>query len=168
MIHEEGNDMISIVGRAMWTCAIVSFALPVAAQPAHQHHHDFAAGEPGDPSRPYRTVAVNMVEDANGTMGFSTERLDVKIGEQIRFELKNVGTEPHEFMLDSPEHNEVHKAAMKKNPEMEHDDPNGKTLDPGKSATILWRFSKLGTFEFACLIPSHYELGMRGVVTVSK
>jgi len=49
---------------------------------------------------------------------------------------------------------------------MEHDDPNGKTLDAGKSTEILWRFSKPGTFEFACLIPGHYEAGMHGTVTV--
>ena len=160
--------MTNILATAIWAFAAAALVLPALAQPAHQHHHSFAAGEPGDPLQPYRTVAMNMTEDANGTMGFSTEKLDVKLGEQIRFELKNTGTEPHEFMLDSPEHNQIHKAAMKRSPEMEHDDPNGKTLDPGKSATILWRFSKPGTFEFACLIPSHYELGMRGVLTVSQ
>ena len=55
---------------------------------------------------------------------------------------------------------------MEKNPEMEHDEPNGKRLEPKKSAEILWRFSKAGTFEFACLIPGHYETGMKGVVVV--
>ena len=28
------------------------------------------------------------------------------------------------------------------------------------------RFTKAGTFEFACLIPGHYEAGMKGTVVV--
>jgi uncharacterized cupredoxin-like copper-binding protein len=31
---------------------------------------------------------------------------------------------------------------------------------------MVWRFSKAGTFEFACLIPGHREAGMTGTVTV--
>ena len=49
---------------------------------------------------------------------------------------------------------------------MEHDDPNGKRLAPGRLREIVWRFTKAGTFEFACLIPGHYESGMNGTVVV--
>jgi uncharacterized cupredoxin-like copper-binding protein len=49
---------------------------------------------------------------------------------------------------------------------MEHDDPNGKTLQPSAKAELLWRFSKRGEFEFACLIPGHREAGMTGKVIV--
>jgi len=49
---------------------------------------------------------------------------------------------------------------------MEHDDPNGKRLTPSGSNEIVWRFTKPGTFEFACLIPGHYESGMKGTVVV--
>ena len=55
---------------------------------------------------------------------------------------------------------------MKKYPDMEHDDPNGKTVEPGAKAEMLWRFTKTGTFEFSCLIPGHREAGMVGTVTV--
>jgi uncharacterized cupredoxin-like copper-binding protein len=51
---------------------------------------------------------------------------------------------------------------------MEHDDPNGKSLPPKGTAEIFWRFSKPGTFEFACLIPGHREAGMIGTVVVKK
>jgi uncharacterized cupredoxin-like copper-binding protein len=46
------------------------------------------------------------------------------------------------------------------------DDPNGKRLAPEKGGEIVWRFTKRGTFEFACLIPGHYESGMKGTVVV--
>jgi uncharacterized cupredoxin-like copper-binding protein len=55
---------------------------------------------------------------------------------------------------------------MKKDPGMQHDDPNGVTLAPKKTAEILWKFSKAGTFEYSCLIPKHRESGMIGTISV--
>jgi uncharacterized cupredoxin-like copper-binding protein len=49
---------------------------------------------------------------------------------------------------------------------MEHEEPNGARLKPNSRKEILWRFTKAGTFEFACLLPGHYETGMKGVVLV--
>jgi uncharacterized cupredoxin-like copper-binding protein len=31
---------------------------------------------------------------------------------------------------------------------------------------MIWRFTKAGTFEFACLIPGHREAGMIGTIIV--
>jgi uncharacterized cupredoxin-like copper-binding protein len=59
-----------------------------------------------------------------------------------------------------------HAEAMKKNPEMEHDEPNGRRVTPGKADEIVWRFTKTGEFEFACLIPGHREAGMLGKIVV--
>jgi len=137
------------------------------AHSEHEHGQDkFAAGEPGDPSKPARVVEVTMLDTDDGKMAFVPSTLTVGAGEQIRFQIHNSGRTAHEFMLDSLQHNAHHKLAMEKNPEMQHNDPNGKTLDPGQSAEILWRFSKSGTFEFACLIPGHYEAGMHGNIAV--
>jgi len=127
--------------------------------------HVFAAGEPGDPKKPFRVIEITMT-DGPGTMTYTPNKIDVRKGEQIKFVLKNIGLLAHEFLLDSLENNAKHKIEMEKNPEMEHDDPNGKRLEPKKSAEILWRFTKPGTFEFACLIPGHYETGMKGIVVV--
>jgi uncharacterized cupredoxin-like copper-binding protein len=49
---------------------------------------------------------------------------------------------------------------------MEHDDPNAKRLQPRASSEINWKFTKRGEFEFACLIPGHYEKGMVGKIIV--
>jgi uncharacterized cupredoxin-like copper-binding protein len=110
-------------------------------------------------------VEITMSEGP-GTMTFTPDRIEVKVGQQIRFRISNGGYLPHEFMIDSFENNAKHKIAMEKNPEMEHDDPNGARVEPKKAAEILWRFTKAGTFEFACLIPGHYETGMKGTVVV--
>jgi uncharacterized cupredoxin-like copper-binding protein len=132
---------------------------------AHSDGHGFAAGEPGDPKRLHRVVEITMSEGP-GNMTYSPSRIEVRKGEQVRFVLRNTGDLSHEFLLDSFENNAKHKIAMEKNPEMEHDDPNGKRVEPKASSEILWRFTKAGTFEFACLIPGHYESGMKGVVVV--
>jgi uncharacterized cupredoxin-like copper-binding protein len=134
---------------------------------AGHSHRMFAAGEPGDPNKPVaRTIVVSMKETHDSKMLFEPNQVVIKRGEQVKFALKNDGTADHEFMLDSVERNAKHKIQMEKNPDMEHDDPNGKRLAPNGSSEIVWRFNKPGTFEFACLIPGHYESGMHGTVVV--
>ena len=137
-------------------------ALPRLAHSHEQHaHQSFAAGEPGDPKKPSRTIEVGMSE-----MAYAPARIEVKRGEQIRFVIRNIGADDHEFLLATTEENLKHGKAMVENPHMEHDEPNGVRLAPKKSAEILWKFTKSGTFEYACLIPGHREAGMIGQVLV--
>ncbi|MBA2401425.1 MAG: cupredoxin family protein [Bradyrhizobium sp.] len=145
------------------TISIALIALSAASAFGHeQHSHEtYSAGEPGNASKPSRTIEVTMSE-----MEFTPSRIQVKRGEQIRFVIRNAGTEDHEFLLASTEDNLKHAEAMKKNPKMEHDDPNGVRLAPKKSAEILWKFTKAGTFEYSCLIPNHREYGMTGRIAV--
>lgn len=155
--------------RSVLSLVAITLALGVAV-PAALHAHEaahFSAGEPGDPKKPARTVEILMKEEY-GAMEYVPNKIEVKRNEQIRFVLKNVDTQTHEFLLASVADNQKHAAVMKKNPEMEHDDPNGKSLPPKGTAEVLWRFSKPGTFEFACLIPGHREAGMIGTVVVKK
>ena len=76
------------------------------------------------------------------------------------------GQELHEFVLATVGENRKHAQLMKKYPNMEHDDPNAKRLTPFTEGEIVWRFTKRGTFEYACLIPGHLEAGMRGTIEV--
>jgi uncharacterized cupredoxin-like copper-binding protein len=131
---------------------------------AHDAEH-FAAGEPGNPKKPFRTVEISMHE-GDGTMGYTPTKLEVRRNEQVKFIIRNVGALAHEFVLADTAANLKHAALMQKYPDMEHDDPNGKTVQSNAKAEILWRFTKRGTFEFACLIPGHREAGMIGHVTV--
>lgn len=128
-------------------------------------HAAYSAGEPGNPKRPARIVQVTMRE-TDGKMMFVPDRVEVKRGEQIRFVLRNNGALDHEFVLATAAENVKHAEEMKKNPEMEHDDPNAKRLAPAKAGEVVWKFTKPGTFEFGCLIPGHREAGMIGTVIV--
>jgi uncharacterized cupredoxin-like copper-binding protein len=158
------------VSRARILAAVIGLSVAAAAVPtaplAHEAHETFSAGEPGDARKPARIVPVTMRESDDGKMLFFPNRLEVRRGEQIKFVITNRGALVHEFVLASAEENRKHADLMKKFPDMEHDDPNGKTVPPNAMTEIVWRFSKRGKFEFACLIPGHREAGMLGVVTV--
>ncbi|KIC09049.1 copper oxidase [Leisingera sp. ANG-M1] len=129
------------------------------------HGEQMAAGKPGNRSEVSRTVKVAMKETDDGEMIFSPAAMEFKQGETIRFMVVNKGELDHEFVLDTQERNAMHKQAMSEQMEM-HNTPNAVTLAPGKRGEIIWTFSNGGTFEFACLIPGHYESGMYGQVAV--
>jgi uncharacterized cupredoxin-like copper-binding protein len=156
--------ILSSLAALALSAQLPAFAGP--GDPGHSHGSEYSAGQPGDPKKPARIVLVTMRETQEGKMIYEPSKLDVKRGEQIRFIITNAGEIPHEFVLASEEDNLKHAEMMKKFPEMEHDDPNSKTIQPKKKAEIVWRFSKAGTFEFACLIPGHREAGMIGNIGV--
>ena len=143
---------------------LATAALPMGQAGAHDAPH-YAAGEPGNPKQKARVVVVAMRE-GDGKMMYFPSRLEVNKGEQVRFILQNFGELDHEFLIDTTEANLKHYEEMKKNPDMEHDEPNGKRLKPKGKSEILWRFTKIGEFEFACLIPGHREAGMLGKIIV--
>ncbi|RXF73173.1 cupredoxin domain-containing protein [Hansschlegelia zhihuaiae] len=155
--------------RKLLTTAAFAAALApsaVFADPGHGQGEARAFGEPGDPKKSARTVEIIMKETDDGRMLFEPETVIARRGEQVRFVLKNEGQFDHEFMLATRADNDRHAIAMRKNPDMEHDDPNGRRLAPGKTDEIVWKFTKAGEFNFACLIPGHREAGMDGVVAV--
>jgi len=132
---------------------------------AHDGHEHFSAGEAGDAKKPSRTVKITMLEDRK-RMLYEPDVVEVRLGEQIHFVIYNEGSEDHEFMLATKEENRKHAEVMKKFPHMEHDDPNAVRVPPLNSGEILWKFTKRGEFEYACVIPGHLEAGMHGKVVV--
>lgn len=147
--------------------AILLCAGATGAAHAHGGEHPAAYGVPGDPAKPARTVEIVMKEnEGDYEMMFIPARIEVHTGEQIRFRLRNDGVRDHEFVLATLKDNLAHMQEMKKNPDMEHDDPNARRLKPKETAEILWQFTKPGQFDFSCLIPGHREAGMFGTVIV--
>ena len=144
----------------------MAFAAPGHA-PGEDHAHggETAYGKPGDPKKPARVVQVVFREDG-GKMLFLPDTFRFRKGEQIRFQLRNIGTIDHEFVIGTVEENLKHLKEMEKNPDMEHDDPNAKRLKPRATGDILWQFTRAGTFDVSCLIPGHRQLGMTGTIVV--
>ncbi|MCK5745130.1 plastocyanin/azurin family copper-binding protein [Oricola sp.] len=155
--------------------ALLATALALSASAAYAagthsggHGYDeMAVGRPGKAEHVDRTIEVVMRETDDGEMVFEPASLSVKAGETIRFEVKNSGELEHEFVLDHHDKLMEHKALMERFPEMEHDDPNSIRLAEKTGGEVIWTFSNAGEFEFGCLIPGHYDAGMKGSVTVS-
>jgi uncharacterized cupredoxin-like copper-binding protein len=146
------------------TVVAVSLA-GIAAAHAHGGGGETAYGKPGDGVGPVRIVQVVMREE-DGRMIFQPDRLRVRKGEQVRFLLRNNGQIEHEFVVATLEDNLHHMKAMEANPDMRHEEPNARRLDPKQTGEILWRFTKPGTFDFSCLIPGHRQAGMTGTIVV--
>jgi uncharacterized cupredoxin-like copper-binding protein len=130
----------------------------------HGHDADEAIGKPGVAAKATRTINVDMTDG----MRFNPADITVKQGETVRFIVKNSGQLKHELVLGTEKELKEHYEAMKKNPEMEHADPNMVTLAAGKTGEIVWQFTKAGKVDFGCLQPGHYDAGMKGAVKVSK
>jgi uncharacterized cupredoxin-like copper-binding protein len=157
------NKSISIATAAA-VIALASTAAFAAGQHGGGHGHGEAIGKPGIASKATRTVKVDMSDG----MRFTPSSIDVKQGETVRFVVTNSGKLKHELVLGTEKELKEHYEVMKKNPEMEHADPNMVTLAGGKTGEIVWQFTKAGRVDFACLQPGHYDAGMKGAVNVSK
>ncbi|WP_306225205.1 cupredoxin domain-containing protein [Bosea beijingensis] len=158
-----GIAAFKLAAIAITLSAGAAFAGPGGA--GHGHGDETAYGKAGDPKKPARIVQVVMAE-RDGKMSFIPDRVEVRRGEQIRFQLRNNGELDHELVVATLEENLKHAVAMQKNPDMEHDDPNAKRLAPKKTGEIVWAFTKAGEFDFSCLIPGHREAGMTGKIIV--
>jgi uncharacterized cupredoxin-like copper-binding protein len=148
-------------------------ALPAAhahAPAAHQNHHAQSAasaeqkdwGIAGEPEKVQRSIEIRMTDN----MRFAPKEIQIKLGETVRLVAVNAGKVLHEIVIGTPQEIKAHAEMMKKHPGMEHDEPYMAHVDPGKKGVIVWTFNRAGTFEFACLIPGHFEAGMIGRITV--
>lgn len=109
-----------------------------------------------------RTLEIQMSDD----MRFTPAQIEVKHGETIRFLHHNRGNVMHEFVLGTRQELQAHAELMKKFPDMEHDEPYMAHVAPGKTAEMIWHFNRVGEFEYACLLPGHFDAGMVGKIRV--
>ncbi len=162
-----------ITGLATGTAAVV---LPWLAGPAQAHADKPHAaktgpvrmeqkdwGIAGEARKATRTVRVGMGDN----MRFTPERIDARLGETLKFVVRNDGKVMHEFVIGTKAENAEHAAMMAKFPDMEHDEPYMAHVAPGKTGEIVWTFNRAGQFEFACLIAGHFQAGMVGTITVA-
>lgn len=130
------------------------------AVPVKKEQKDW--GIAGDRKAATRTIEVRMSD----AMRFTPDLIEVRQGETIRFVHRNDGKVMHEFVLGSKAVLDEHAALMMKFPDMEHDEPYMAHVGPGKTGEMIWTFNRAGDFDFACLIPGHYQAGMVGKVRV--
>ena len=121
--------------------------------------HGGAAGLAADVAR---TLDIGMLD----TMRFAPDALRFTRGQTIRFNVRNGGQAQHEIVIGTSTDIKRHRQAMREDPGMAHGAANMAHVPPGDTQQLLWKFEHAGQFEFACLLPGHYEAGMRGTITV--
>ncbi len=132
------------------------------AAPTQKEQKDW--GIAGDAKSVRRTIEITMLD----SMRFSPDKIEVKLGDIVKFVVKNTGGVMHEFVIGTSKDNAEHAALMVKFPNMEHDEPYMAHVPPGKTGEIVWQFNKAGDFDFACLIAGHYQAGMIGRIAVKS
>lgn len=157
---------------------ILAIAAALAISPAQAHSDSHAKksaapaahaiaeksfGKTGDVKKVTRTIAVDMSD----RMRFTPAALTVKQDETVKFVVKNSGKTMHEFVLGTMAELQAHAEMMKKHPGMEHEEPHMAHAAAGKTATVVWQFTKSGEFHFGCLLPGHLEAGMVGNINVT-
>lgn len=121
-----------------------------------------AFGREGDPKKVSRTIQVDMSD----AFRFTPSDVVIRRGETVKFVVSNSGHQLHEMVLGTPQELKEHAELMKKFPEMEHADANMAHVKPGAKGEIVWQFTQAGEYQFACLIPGHFEAGMVGKLVV--
>ena len=159
-----GNTTPKII--ALLMCAVTGLAYASGSHSGgHGHGTDETAiGKPGAAGKVTRTITINMSDD----MRYTPSAIQVNKNETVRFIVKNKGQVKHELSLGTEKDLLEYLEAMKKYPDMEHDEPGKVTLAPGKQGEIVWQFTRPGVVNFACLMPGHYEAGMKGLIKVAQ
>jgi uncharacterized cupredoxin-like copper-binding protein len=163
--------MNTVIHAVLLTIGLLTLPAVQAHSPAAHLNHQAKSAAPaeqkdwgiaGDPKKATRTIEIRMTDD----MRIAPKAIQVKLGETVRLVAVNAGKVLHEIVIGTPQELKAHAEMMKKHLGMEHDEPYMAHLDPGQKGTIVWTFNRAGSFEFACLIPGHFEAGMIGRITV--
>lgn len=122
-----------------------------------------------------RTIEIT----ANDSMKYNLSSISLAVGEEVRLSLINVGSMPKQAMA----HNIVvlkpgtdtaafATAAAAVAPEYIPEALAGqviahtKMLGPKQTDSIVVKFTEPGEYPFLCSFPAHYQVGMKGVITV--
>lgn len=160
--------------KALFTPLLMSIAL-LGASPVFAHGDETHVkkagpvvkeqkpwGIAGDAKAVKRTIAISMGDN----MRFTPARIEVNQGDTLRLTLTNSGKVMHELVIGTQKELAEHAALMKRFPNMEHEEPYMAHVAPGKTGEIIWTFNQSGEFDFACLLPGHFEAGMAGKILV--
>lgn len=155
----------SALTKLMALLAMLAPGIALASSEHGSSHGDDESGigVPGEAINVGRTIVIEMSDD----MRYTPAHIAVMQGETVRLFITNQGSVRHELSLGSEQELQEHLELMRKYPDMVHDEPSKVTLEPGQQGNILWKFTKVGAVSFACLMPGHYEAGMRGAIKVS-
>jgi uncharacterized cupredoxin-like copper-binding protein len=110
---------------------------------------------------------------------FDPDQMFVAAGQTVVLEVTNLDERPHELFIGDQAAQAAH-ARLSHNPgaalpewmmdQIAAEHGAGRTagvfVEPGQTAELTFTFGQPGELIFACHVDGHWELGMRGVITV--
>lgn len=135
-------------------------AHPHLAEGGHDHGEEAAAT--GGPTAQIvsRVVEVRMSD----RMRFQPDRLRAAAGETLRIVVRNDGQLPHELVIGSEGELRDHAQAMRASAGHSHAHGPGAaiTVAPGQTGELVVTYGAPQELHIGCLVPGHWEAGMRG------
>ena len=118
-----------------------------------------ASGEPASVLGPGPVTVRVAIEHSR----FLTDRIHVRPGTVVTFEVENGDPINHELIVGPAAVHDRHRAGK----EAAHPPVPGEvSVGPGQVATTVYRFNEAGPVRFACHLPGHLAYGMEGIVIV--
>jgi uncharacterized cupredoxin-like copper-binding protein len=95
-------------------------------------------------------------------MRFSPSVLQARAGETVRIVAHNDGAVPHELVIGAEATLRGHAQGMRDGPGHAHAPGAAITVAPGQVGELVVSFTEPAALQIACLLPGHFEAGMRG------
>tara|TARA_R110002096_G_scaffold179063_5_gene355995 strand:- start:498 stop:995 length:498 start_codon:yes stop_codon:yes gene_type:complete len=150
----------ALLGAAVTSLFAFEVALASPAGHGAGSHHTMATSD---------SDAIRTIEVIARDIEFSTDEIQVKPGETVRFVIRNEGELEHDFTIGDADTQAAHRAEMQAmmsgasdEGEHNHQVHNAVMVAPGETTELVWTFGEGESLEFGCNVPGHFEAGMRG------
>lgn len=109
--------------------------------------------EGAEPTRSY-TLQLHMEDSADEYRYVADEAVDVRVGDEVTFEVRNDGVLPHDLQVQHPSGDAMATAPA---------------VGPGGVLTLTVRFDEPGFYRLNCLVDDHLTRhGMQAVIEVTE
>lgn len=125
---------------------------------AHGHGEDGSAEDRPLAQVVSRTIEVGMSDE----MRFLPGAIQVRAGETVRILARNDGRLPHELVIGAEDDLREHASQMRAGGGHAHAAGAAITVQPGHVGELVVTYPKPARLQIACLVPGHFEAGMRG------
>ncbi|MGH2702472.1 MAG: cupredoxin domain-containing protein [Actinomycetota bacterium] len=119
-----------------------------------------ACGGSASPGTDGQEVSVKLRDSR-----FVPDNFEFEAGTTVTFVVENTDPIAHEFIIGDEEVQQAHEEGT----EAHHGARPGELSIPiGETRTTTYTFDEPGTLLIGCHLPTHYDYGMRGKITVTE
>ena len=143
-----------------WRSLLSIAAIVVAGGTAAAYALDAGSRQPdGDVLGPGQVSVELGIEHSR----FSFDRLEVRPGTTVRFDVRNTDPVAHELIIGD---DGVHRRHATGTEPFHPPVPGELSLGPNEAGSTTYTFDEPGTVVFACHLPGHLDYGMEGDIIV--